>query len=205
MKRLTPSIAAILAGLLLLVPLAGAQTDGSATAMVKRTAERMLGALETQRAEIDADPRLIYNLVGSILAPHFDFELITQAAVGRDWRKATPAQRKALVKGFREVLVRTYAKSLLKYSGEKVVYKKETPGTRKGTVLVQTQVQAPGSTPIPIDYRLHRKSGSWKVYDVVIENVSLISNYRTQFRSVLARGGIDGLIAELDAKNARGT
>jgi phospholipid transport system substrate-binding protein len=204
MRRLTLSIPAILAAFISLVPLTSAYADGSATALVERTADRMLRTLETRRAEIDADPRLIYDLVGRILAPHFDFELITQAAVGRDWSKATPAQRDDLVTGFREVLVRTYAKSLLKYSGEKIVYEKETPGTRKGTVLVQTRVQAPGSTPIPIDYRLHRKAGSWKVYDVVIENVSLISNYRTQFRSVLARGGITALIAELDAKNAGG-
>jgi phospholipid transport system substrate-binding protein len=205
MKRIMPSIAAVLAGLLLLAPLALAQTDGSASALVKRTAERMLGTLESRRAEIDADPRLIYDLVGSILAPHFDFKMITRAAVGRDWRKATPAQQQELITGFRQLLVRTYAKSLLKYSDEEIVYEKETAGTRKGTVLVQTKVQAPGSTPLPVDYRLHRQSGSWKVYDVVIENVSLISNYRNEFKRVLAGGGIDALIAELDNKNSKGS
>jgi phospholipid transport system substrate-binding protein len=164
----------------------------------------MLATLDTRRAEIDRRPQLIYELVGRIVAPHFDFELITQSTVGRDWRAATPAQREALVDAFREVLVRTYATALLKYSGEEILYQCAKPGTREGTVIVPTQVRAPGSAAIPIDYRLHNKRGSWKVYDVVIENVSLISNYRGQFRSVLGRSGIDGLITELRAKSHSG-
>jgi phospholipid transport system substrate-binding protein len=171
--------------------------------LVERTAEDMLRTLEAKRAQIDANPQLIYQLVGSKLAPHFDFEMITRSAVGKDWNKATPAQQKELVAAFREVLVRTYAKSLLKYTGQEIVYQSSKPGTRDGTVIVPTQVRAPGSPAIPIDYRMHKLSGSWKVYDVVIDNVSLISNYRGQFRSTIGRSGIDGLIAELKAKNAK--
>lgn len=197
---------ATLAGVLLLLgaPLASARADGSATQLVERTAEDMLRTLEAKRAQIDADPQLIYQLVGSKLVPHFDFERITRSAVGKDWTKATPAQQKVLVSEFQEVLVRTYAKALLKYTGEDIVYESAKPGTRDGTVVVPTQVRAPGAPPIPIDYRLHKLSGQWKVYDVVIENVSLISNYRGQFRTAIGRSGIDGLIADLKAKNASG-
>jgi phospholipid transport system substrate-binding protein len=199
-------IAATLAGALLLLgaPLASARADDSATRLVERTAEDMLRTLQAKRSQIDANPQLIYQLVGTKLVPHFDFERITRAAVGKDWTKATPAQQKVLVSEFQEVLVRTYAKALLKYTGEEIVYESAKPGTRDGTVVVPTEVRAPGAPPIPIDYRLHKLSGQWKVYDVVIENVSLISNYRSQFRTAIGRSGIDGLIAELKAKNASG-
>lgn len=190
-----------LGALLMLVAVGTPLAQGSATDLVRNTAERMLSTLEARRAEIDRRPQLIYELVGRIVAPHFDFELITQSTVGRDWRQATPAQRDALIDAFREVLVRTYATALLKYSGEEIVYQPAKPGTRDGTVIVPTQVRAPGSAAIPIDYRLHDRRGSWKVYDVVIENVSLISNYRGQFRSIIGRDGIDGLINELRAKS----
>jgi len=190
--------------LLLAGPMANANADDSATKLVERTAEDMLRTLEAKRAQIDSNPQLIYQLVGSKLAPHFDFEMITRSAVGRDWNRASPAQQKELIAAFREVLVRTYAKSLLKYTGQEIVYQSSKPGTRDGTVIVPTQVRAPGAPAIPIDYRMHKLSGSWEVYDVVIDNVSLISNYRGQFRSAIGRNGIDGLIAELKAKNARG-
>ncbi|MBK5967250.1 MULTISPECIES: MlaC/ttg2D family ABC transporter substrate-binding protein [Thiorhodovibrio] len=194
-----------LSALLMLVAVGTSLAQGSATDLVRNTAEKMLSTLEAQRAEVDRRPQLIYELVGRVVAPHFDFELITQSTVGRDWRQATPAQRKALVDAFREVLVRTYATALLKYSGEEIVYQPAKPGTRDGTVIVPTQVRAPGSSAIPIDYRLHDRQGSWKVYDVVIDNVSLISNYRNQFRSIIGRDGIDGLIQELRAKSHSGS
>jgi len=197
---------AALAGAFLLLgaPFATVRADDSATQLVERTAEDMLRTLESRRAEIDANPQLIYQLVGTKLAPHFDFDMITRSAVGKDWNQASPAQRMELVNAFREVLVRTYAKALLKYSGQEIVYQSSKPGTRSGTVVVPTQVRAPGAPPIPIDYRMHKLGGSWKVYDVVIDNVSLISNYRGQFRATIGREGIDGLISELRSKNSTG-
>ena len=189
---------------LLSVPALATHADDSATRLVQRTADQMLDALKHRRGELERNPQLINQLVDNILAPHFDFEMITRAAVGRDWNKASPAQQRALTSAFREMLIRTYSKALLKYSDEDIVYESSRPGTHSDTVVVSTQVRAPGSSPIPMDYRLHKKSGSWKVYDVIIENVSLISNYRGQFRATIARSGIDGLIDELETKNARG-
>ncbi|MBK1647535.1 MlaC/ttg2D family ABC transporter substrate-binding protein [Rhabdochromatium marinum] len=190
-----------LSALLMWLALGTSQAAQSPTDLVRTTAETMLSTLETRQAEIERRPQLIYDLVGRIVAPHFDFELITQSAVGRDWRQATPAQRQALIDAFREVLVSTYATALLKYSGEDILYQAARPGTRSDTVIVPTQVRAPGASAIPVDYRLHNQDGDWKVYDVVIENVSLISNYRGQFRAILGRSGIDGLIEELRAKS----
>jgi len=197
--------AAMAAALLLLLALPTAATaDDAAEALVKRTAEDMLKTLNSRRSQLDANPSVIYGLVGRKLAPHFDFELITRSAVGRDWNKATSAQRDELISSFRELLVSTYAKSLAKYSDETLIYKPSRSGTRAGTVVVPTEVTGGGRPPIPIDYRMHKKSGSWKVYDLVIENVSMISSYRGQFRSTIARSGIDGLIRELQNKTRGG-
>ena len=189
---------------LVAAPAVAKADDDAATRLVQRTADRMLSALSSRRGEIERNPQLINQLVDNILAPHFDFEMITRAAVGRDWNKATPAQQRALTDAFREMLIRTYSKALLKYSDEEIQYASARPGTRSDTVVVETKVRARGAPPIPMDYRMHKKSGDWKVYDVIIENVSLISNYRSQFRTTIARAGIDGLIDELQAKNARG-
>ncbi len=188
---------------LILIGAAPAFAD-DATSLVRGTSERMLQALEARRAEIDRNPTLIYGLVEDILLPHFDFEKITRAAVGSSWSKATPQQQSALIKGFQQVLVRTYAKSLLSYSGQEIRYLPSKPGRQSGTVTVSTEVRERGSTPIPIEYRLYQKGGGWKVYDVIIDNVSLVSNYRSSFASQIRQGGIDGLIRRLDEMNAKG-
>jgi phospholipid transport system substrate-binding protein len=181
-----------------------AWADSGATAMVKRTSERMLSALESQRSAIERNPSKIYGLVDNILVPHFDFEKITKAAVGKHWSKATPAQQKSLTNGFQQVLIRTYAKALLNYSDQEIRYLPEKPGRSASSVTVPTEVREPGAQPVPIDYRLYKKGGSWKVYDVVIDRVSLVSNYRSSFNSQIRQDGIDGLIRRLDEMNAKG-
>lgn len=187
----------------LLTGSASVSADSGASAMVKSTSERMLSTLKSQRAAINSNPAKIYGLVDRILVPKFDFEMITKAAVGQHWSKATPAQQKALTDGFQQVLIRTYAKALLNYSGEQIRYLPEKPG-RSGTVIVPTEVSEAGSRPIPIEYRVHNKSGRWKVYDVKIDKVSLVSNYRSSFNSQIRSNGIDGLIKRLDEMNAKG-
>lgn len=200
---LCKSLAGLTLALALAFPAVNAAED-LATALVRNTSERMLSTLETRRAEIDRNPSLIYALVEGIVLPHFDFERITQSAVGRHWREATPAQREALVNGFRQVLVRTYAQALLGYSGEEIRYLPVKPGRQSDSVTVSTEVRGRGAPPIPIDYRLYLKGGAWKVYDVVVDNVSLVSNYRSSFATQVRQGGIDGLIARLQEMNARG-
>ncbi|MEA1050203.1 ABC transporter substrate-binding protein [Lamprobacter modestohalophilus] len=195
----------LVAGILLLAwPLASLGAEPSATQLVERTADKMLSTLENRRAEVERKPQLINELVDSILAPHFDFEQMTRLAVGRDWRTASPTQQQELTDSFRDLLVRTYAKSIMKYSGEDIVYEAARPGTRSKTVVVPTEVRAPGSAPIPIDYYMLERGSSWMVYDVVIDGVSMISNYRSQFRTTIATSGINGLIEQLRAKTARG-
>lgn len=194
--------------LLVLAPLAWSGSllaaQDEATALVKRTAERMLDTLESRRAEIERNPALIYGLVESIVLPHFDFERITQGAVGQYWRQATPAQQRQLVDGFKQVLIRTYARSLLSYSGQEIRYLPLKPGNRPAMVTVSTEVRESGSAPIPVEYRMHNAGSGWKVYDVVINNASLVGNYRSSFATEIRQNGIDGLIARLGDMNHRG-
>ena len=175
-----------------------------ATALVKRTTERMLSTLQARRAEVDRNPSMIYGMIDTIVAPHFDFERITQGAVGQYWRKASPAQQRDLVNRFQQVLVRTYARSLLSYSGQEIRYLPLKPGSRSNTVTVSTEVSEPGGAPIPIDYRMYNNGSGWKVYDVVINNASLVGNYRSSFAAEIRQKGVDGLITKLGDMNSKG-
>ncbi|MBN2885687.1 MAG: ABC transporter substrate-binding protein [Chromatiaceae bacterium] len=176
----------------------------SATELVRRTTEQVLKALESRRAEVERDPSLIYGLIERQVAPHFDFRRITQGAVGQYWRQASPEQQAQLVDAFKQVLARTYARSLLSYSGQEIRYLSERPGSRPSLTTVSTEVREPGGAPIPVDYRMHNAGDGWKVYDVVINNASLVGNYRSGFATEIRQNGIDALIARLRDMNRRG-
>jgi len=188
---------------LVLLGAARADTPDRASAVVKDTTDRMLQVLQKRRAEIDARPQIIYGLVDEIVVPNFDFERITQYAMGRFWRQADAGQRQVLVEEFRRLLVRTYAKALLNYSGQAIRILPLRP-SREGRILVQTEINQPGGPTVPIDYQMYLKESAWKVYDVVIDGVSLVANYRGSFAEEIRRGGIAGLIQALKTRNQAG-
>lgn len=183
---------------------AAALAQDAALDLVKETSERMLDVLAARQAQIERDPQLIYGFVEEIVLPHFDFERLTRSAVGRYWRQVSAAQRQRLIEEFRQVLVRTYATALTSYSGQTIRYLPLKPGPGEGRVTVPTQIRNPGGSQISVDYRLHAQDGVWKVYDVVIDNVSLAANYRSSFANVIRSAGIEGLIGRLEQKNASG-
>jgi phospholipid transport system substrate-binding protein len=194
--------------LLVLIPLglsshAWAVQDG-ASALVKRTSERMLDTLQARRSEVDRSPSMIYGMIEDIVSPHFDFVRITQGALGQYWRQASPDQQDRLVNGFKQVLIRTYARSLLSYSGQEIRYLPTKPGSRPSMVTVSTEVRESGASPIPVDYRMYDNGSGWKVYDVVINNASLVGNYRNSFANEIRQSGIDGLVRKLSDMNKKG-
>jgi phospholipid transport system substrate-binding protein len=180
-----------------------AASPDMASALVKDTSQRMIKTLEQRRAEVDRDQTLIYKLVGEILVPHFDFEGITQSAVGRYWADATTAQRQTLTVAFQELLVRTYAKALLRYTGQEIRFLPVRPGPSADSVTVSSQVIQAGGPPLAIDYKLHLKGGAWKIHDVAIDGVSLMTNYRSDFAAKIRQGGIDGLVQRLNEMNRK--
>ena len=183
--------------------LALAASPEAASAMVKDASNRMLSTLEARRAEVDRDPSLIYRMVSEILVPHFDFARITESAVGRHWSKATPAQQEALTAEFRQLLVRTYATALLRYSGQEIRFLPARP-SGPDSVTVASEIVQGSTTPLSVDYKLYTQGGAWKVYDVIIDNVSLVTNYRSSFASEIRKGGIDGLVQRLGEMNTKG-
>ena len=188
------------AGLLALLFALGAPAQqGAPDALVKNAVNDVLGVIKQNR-----DQSTLIDLAEKKVVAHFDFRQMTQLALGRSWSQATPAQQDALERAFRTLLVRTYTAALSQSSGETRVEVK--PAVLKAgdvETVVRTLAYEPGRKPVQIDYRMRNASGGWKVYDVVVENLSLVTNYRSSFQSEVARSGIDGLIRTIEAKNQK--
>jgi phospholipid transport system substrate-binding protein len=151
------------------------------------------------------DKRALHKLAEEKVLPMFDFHAMTQLAMGKHWREASPAQQQALENGFRAVLVNTYVSALSQtdVSGSSVEVKPAQPQGSPDNVIVKTVVKRPGSKPVQIDYRLSDTGGNWKVNDVVVEQLSLVSTYRETFSETVSRSGIDGLIKQIEEKNRK--
>ena len=197
------SLAGLCLALLITLPASATlAADGSdAQALVRATADRVLAEVQANKSRLEQDSSGIYQLVQNYVVPHFDFTRMTQSAMGRNWRSANEEQRAALVREFQELLVRTYAVALLSYSGQQIEYLPLRASASDDDVVVKTKVSAAGAPPIPIDYRLARAVGKWKVYDVTIDGVSLVSNYRSTFAEQVQRNGVEGLIRQLSERN----
>ncbi len=169
--------------------------------LVKSTTEEVLNVLRKEKGMLNNDDK-VYALVEEKVLPNFDFDRMTQLAVGRYWRQATPAQKEALVKQFKALLVRTYAGSLHAFNNQTVDFRPFSMPPNATDVTVKTVIQQPGGqAPLPVDYSLYQTPYGWKVYDVAIDNVSLVLNYRSSFGQIVRRSGINGLIESLQAKN----
>lgn len=191
-------ILGLLAGLL--VSLAQA-ADLPPDVLAKNTTQEVLAILRADKDIQGGNVQKVYDLVEEKVLPHFDFNRMTQLAVGRHWNAATPKQKQALVKEFRSLLVRTYATSLTQFSNQSVEFKPFSMPPGATEVTVQTEVKQPGGKPIPIDYEMYKTAFGWKVYDVSIDGVSLVINYRSSFANTIRQSGIDGLISMLEAKS----
>lgn len=163
--------------------------------------------LEVVRKDKDiqgGNARKAAELVEAKVLPHFNFDRMTSLAVGKDWRQASPAQRSVLVDEFRTLLVRTYSKALTEFRNQTIEYKpfKMAPGATE--VTVRTQVNQTGAKPVQLDYNLQQTEQGWKVFDIAVGGVSLVTNYRGEFGQQVSAGGIDGLIKSLQKKNGGG-
>lgn len=160
--------------------------------------------LEIVRADKDIQAGNVSKAVALVevkVLPHFNFARMTQLAVARDWRQATPAQQKILIDEFRELLVRTYSKALTEYRKQTIDFKPFSMAPNETDVKVRTEIKQTGGKPIQLDYYLEKNSGGWKVYDIEVGGISLVTNYRSSFSQEVRANGIDGLIAVLQAKN----
>lgn len=194
----------LLAGLLLVFSAINHATpapgDISPQELVRDTSSRMLSALRDEREVIDRNPGRLYELVSDIVLPYFDFRRMSQWVLGKNWRKATAEQRERFVVQFRQLLVRTYGTALSEYADEKIIYLPFMEKSGARTVTVRTEIEQGGST-IPISYSMYNSQDGWKVYDVAISGVSLVTNYRSTFGNIIRGEGMDSLIRQLEEKN----
>lgn len=184
---------------LLALPLATRAAENTPDALIKSTAEEVLSVIRTTK-----DKAALRAAAEQKVLPHFDFRAMTQLAVGKHWRQATPAQQQALIDAFRTLLVNTYTASLnvASFNGKETVEVKPlTVKPGENDVIVRTVVRTASRPAIPVDYRMTRGPDGWKVYDVIVENLSLVTNYRGSFDSEIGRSGIDGLVKALQSKN----
>ena len=169
--------------------------------LIKQVTEEVLEIVRKDKDIQNGNAKKAIDLVDAKVIPHFNFQHMTALAVGKDWRKASPQQQQQLTAEFKTLLVRTYSNALTGYKNQKVVYKpfRMNPGDTE--VLVRTEVDQPGSKPVQLDYSLEKLDTGWKVYDVSVAGISLVTNYREQFGQEVRNGGIDGLIKAIATKN----
>ena len=171
--------------------------------LVRRSTNEILAAIKGDKDLQAGDAKKIEKLAEEKIIPFFNFTRMTQLAVGRNWRDASDAQKKTLIDEFRTLLLRTYSTSLSQYRNQTIDVKPLKVSAAENEVVVKTNVNQPGGQPIPIDYSLEKSKDGWKVYDVLIDGVSLVTNYRSSFNSEIQKSGIDGLIKSLADRNAK--
>ena len=172
--------------------------------MVRKSVDEVLAAVKADKDLQSGNQQKIMALAEEKVLPHFDFERMTRLAMGRAWQQATPEQRQALVKEFRMLIVRTYSTSIGQYRNQTVEVKPLKAGAADKDVVVRSEVKQSGGPPIPIDYSMEKAGNDWKVYDVVVDGVSLVTTYRGSFSDQIQKGGVDGLVKTLQERNRSG-
>ena len=171
-------------------------------ALVKRTAEDVLAIVKTDKDIQAGNQEKIYVLAEEKILPNFNFDRVSRLVLGKNWTKATPEQKAAFQIEFRSLLLRTYATALSKYKNQTIDYKPLRMADGATIASVKTQILQQGGQPIEVDYSLAKEVDAWKVFDIVIEGVSLVTNYRSQFSTEVRQNGLDSLIKKLADKNA---
>ncbi len=171
--------------------------------LVKNTAQDVIAIIKQDKDLQSGDQKKVLALVDAKILPNFDFTRMTQLAAGRYWRQATPEQRNALVSEFRTMLVRTYTKAFTQYKGETIEVRPLKLAATDTETTVKTQLIKSGGQPTDVDYVMKKLDSGWKVFDVVIEGVSMVTSYRGSFSSQIEQSGIDSLIKSLADLNAK--
>lgn len=200
-QRFILAMAAALALAFAGVAAAQSNADLAPDVLARNITDEVLQVLRADKDIQSGNMKKAIALVETKVLPHFDFTRMTQLAMGRNWRDTTPEQKKALTQEFRDLLVRTYTVALTQYRNQTVDYKplKLNPGETE--VVVRSQINNPGAAPIAVDYAMSKAPNGWKVFDIAVENVSLVQNYRTTFNTEVQKSGVDGLIKVLADRN----
>ncbi len=174
-------------------------------ALAKSVTDEVLAVIRADKDIQSGNQKKVIELVEAKVLPHFSFPRMTQLAMGRNWRAANAEQQKRLIAEFRALLVRTYTTAFTQYKNQAVDYKPVRMAAGDTDVVVQSLVKQNSGPPIAVDYSMEKTDAGWKVYNLKIEGVSLIENYRNTFNTEVQKNGVDGLIATLAEKNRSST
>ena len=184
-----------------LLPLLAFAGNPSPVDLVRDTTSRMLTALNEEKTAIDRDQGRLYALISEIVLPHFDFRRMGMWVLGPYWRSATPEQRDRFVGEFQQLMVRTYGHTLMDYRDMKISYLPLLAAPDARQVNVRCEIEQAGGNPIQLVYAMHLTGDVWKVYDVLVDGVSLVTNYRSSFAAIIREQGMDSLIRRLSERN----
>ncbi|MBI3774482.1 MAG: ABC transporter substrate-binding protein [Gammaproteobacteria bacterium] len=197
----------VLYSLFVVLLCAGAQVSRAADAvhpalaLVTQTADKIQTQLRAERDVVTKNPKRVYELVEQIVLPNFDFTSMSASVLGKNWRGASDTQKQRFTQEFKLLLVRTYAKALVDNMDRKIATQPLRAADNATDVTVHTEIPQQGGFPLPINYSMEIKDGAWKVYDVDIDGISMVKNYRTTFANEVKQGSVDDLIKKLSERN----
>lgn len=189
--------------LCLCLPLAGQAAIGPQE-LVQQTTAQTLSRLQSEQAALQKNPDGIYDLVKEIISPHFDFIRISAWVLGKHWRTASKEQKLRFVRAFRTLLIRTYGVALLDYTDQEIRYLPLRDDPTNGDVTVRSEVIQPNGGAVSLNFRLYKRNEAWKVYDISVDGISLVTNFRTSFATEIKQAGLDSLIQRLEDKVTAG-
>jgi phospholipid transport system substrate-binding protein len=169
--------------------------------LVRNVSNEMSETVRSDKAIQSGDIKRMIEVVETRILKHFDFTRMTGLAVGREWRNASAEQKASLTAEFRTLLVRSYANALGQYKNQTIEVKPLKAKPEDTEVVVRSEIRQPGSKPITLDYDMAKSAEGWRVFDIAVAGVSLVTNYRETFSQEIKAGGIDGLIKTLRDKN----
>ena len=187
--------------LLLFVP-ALAFAEAAPDAVIKDLAQEVTTIIKQEHSK-NSDKKTLAAAVDARIMPHFDFMRMTKLAVGKEWRSATPDQQKALIDQFHTLLINTYSNAIASYKNQPIEVLPLSGGSDSGQVMVHSRIIQTDKEPITIDYRMEKTGKGWMIFDVSVEGISLVTNYRSTFQTEISNAGIPGLIKLLTDKNKK--
>jgi phospholipid transport system substrate-binding protein len=196
------TILRLLAATAVMVSCALQAADLAPDALAKSVSDEVISIIKADKDLQAGNTQKLMQLVEVKVLPHFNFSRMTQLAMGRNWRQANPEQQKTLVNEFSSLLVRTYTTAFTQYKDQSITFRPIRLAPTDTDVVVKSQINQPGGQPVAIDYSMEKSERGWKVYDVKIEGISLVENYRNTFNAEVQKGGVDGLIKTLGQKNS---
>lgn len=184
---------------------ASAETLPAPEQAVQNVSESLKKLLKENQTRIEIDTAYVYQLADEVIAPHIDFHRLSGLALGKHWRRASSEQKNEFMQQFQRLLVRTYSTAFREFGDWSLNFIPRHNAAEAEDIMVRSEILRAGAPPVSVNYRMHKTDNDWRVYDVVIEGISLVTNYRSTFSKEVRRNGMKGLIKRITKLNNRRT